>query len=457
LEDERETVVEALVTNCKGEPVYDKVGERFGVVAGAKQGQRGETHPVDENTAWQQVANGWLISPSAQGGAALKYKLTKGVKAGKETLTFIACGLDKKAKKEQTVEIDGLEIRVKPQKTQIKPGAETRIDIEFAKVSAKGERKPIPGKELSLKIEGLKDGVVSPKDKILTNAEGRASLVYHAGQNDKTIKITAFYQPQKYPDRAEGSAVITVHEGKGDLSVQINGTINWVGEDKDKKGTITSSFTISGTMTLDKQKHGGHYENYEMENLQLTYSHHAEFHNKKPEKDCPDTLFWEVYGEGSFPIQKGKIIIRYPQDTAEKSSRKLGEFKMDLSSGALPTKWKFGCGGNQIKDNNTSISVSVIEQKSPIVKKQLEFSGSRTFGITDFKGAFNLAVAPALSFNFNDNESKDITAFPFVPKELEKVISEGGGSIEQMLNLGLGINKEGSNGRLTWKIKKIKK
>jgi len=163
LEGERETVVEALVKNCKSEPVYDKVGERFGVVAGPKQGQRGETHPVDENTTWQQAANAWRISPNAQGGAALKYKLTKGVKAETETLTFIACGLDKKAEKKQAVAIEGLEIRVKPQKTQIKPGENTRIDIDFAKVSVKGERKPIPGKELSLKIEGLKDGVVSQK------------------------------------------------------------------------------------------------------------------------------------------------------------------------------------------------------------------------------------------------------------------------------------------------------
>ena len=69
----------------------------------------------------------------------------------------------------------------------------------------------------------------------------------------------------------------------------------------------------------------------------------------------------------------------------------------------------------------------------------------------------NLISLGSLAWSFNDNESKKISTFPLLPKEIEKVVAERGGSIEQMRNLGIGINKEGSNGRLTWKIRKLKK
>jgi len=242
-----------------------------------------------------------------------------------------------------------------------------------------------------------------------------------------------------------------------DLSVQINGILNWTGEDKDTKGTITSNFTISGTMTLHKQKHGGDYENYEIENLQTTYSHHAQFHRKKTSRECPETLILEVRGEGFAPVQKGSIVIRYPR---EKSGlHKQGELDLRLSSGPLPAQLK-NCPEAcrcQTRNQDIGISIEVVDQKTPIVKNQQEFSGSRSFGITGLRGAMNLISLGSLAWSFNDNESKDITTLPFVPKELEKVIAEKGGSITQMRNLGMGINKEGSNGRLTWKIRKIKK
>lgn len=455
LEDERETQVEARVTNCKGEPVYDKIGKRYGVVAGPKQGKRGETHPIQENASGE-AANEWRISPNAQGGAVLKYKLTNGVHAGTETLTFIACGLGSKAEKKQVIEIEGLEIRVKPRKSQLKPGEDTQINIDFLKVSAKGDRQPIRGRDIQLKIEGLKDGVISPKDKVSTNAEGKATLVYQAGQNDKTVKITASYQPQKYPDRAEGSAIVLVQAGRGDLAVQINGSLNWTGEDKDTKGTITSNFTIHGTMTLHKQKHGGDYENYEIENLQLSYSHHAQFHRKQTTKDCPETLLLEVRGEGFAPVQKGRIIIRYPRETAGRSSRKQGELDIRLSSEPLHAKWKV-CSERckcQTEDRDFGHGIEVVDQKSPIARNQQEFSGSRSFGITDLRGAMNLIGLGSLAWSFNDNESRS-SSLP-LPKEIEKIIAEKGGSVEQMRHFGIGI-KEGNDGRLTWKIRKLKK
>lgn len=449
LEGERETMVDARVTNCRGEPVYDKAGKRFHVIAGAKQGKRGETHPVKENAS-AVARNMWLISPNAQGGASLKYKLTKGIKAETETLTFTACGLGTKAEKKQTIEIEGLEIRVKPQKTQIKPFEDTRIDIEFVKVSVKGERKPIPGKELSLKIEGLKDGVVSPKEKVSTNAKGRATLVYQSGQNDKTVKITAFYQPQNFPDRAEGSAGITIQEGKGDLEIQINGSLNWTGQEKDGSITINSNFTISGTMTMDKQKHGGDYENYEIENLQLTYSHDY----KSYRKNCQTT---GVEASGSAQVQKGRIIIRYPRIKSGRARQ--GELDFRFNSEPLPAKVTScyeSCKKCETKNVNIVVSTEVVDQKSPIIKNQQEFLGSRSFGITDMRGAMTFMLMGSPAWSFNDNESKDITTFPFVPKELEKVITEKGGSITQMRNLGIGINKQGNDGRLTWKIRKIR-
>jgi hypothetical protein len=416
----------------------------------AKESNRGETKPSPERGDLPS-GNEWYISPTERGIVGLKYKLKRGLQPTTEKLKFEACGLGTKVTARGDIQVDGLEILVKPRKPKLKPGEDTRIDIEFVKVSPRGDRKAVPGKEIQLKIEGLKNGVISPKDKVSTNAQGKATLTYQAGQSDRSVRITAFYQPQNFPDKAEGSAVVLVNEGKGDLEVQINGSLNWKGESKDKRGTITTNFTINGTMSLKTEKHGGDYENYEIENLQVTYAHHAAFHNTKPDKNCPETLFLEVHGESSAQIQKGRIIIRYPR---EKSGlRKQGEIDFLLSSGPFPTKWKSGCGGNRTENHTTSIGVKVIDQKSSIAKNQQEFSGSRTFGISDFGEAFYFAIGPGLSFSYNDNESKE---FSYMPKELEKIIAEKGGSVEQMRKLGVGI-KEGNNGRLTWKIRKLKK
>ena len=458
LEDEREITIEALLTNCKGEPVFDKDKKRrYAVLAGPRESHRGQTKPSPERGDLPS-GNEWYISPTEGGMVGLKYTLKKGIRPETAKLKSKACGLGApEATEYGEIHIDGLEIRVKSQKSQLKPGEETQIDIEFLKVSVKGDKKPIPGRDIQLKIDGLKDGVIIPKDKVSTNAAGKALLTYMAGQNDRSVRITAFYQPQKYPDRAEGSAVVLVQEAKGDLAVQINGSLNWTGEDKDTKGTIASNFTIHGTMTLHKQKHGGDYEYYEIENLQMTYSHHAEFHSKKPDKNCPDTLFFEVHGKGSAPIQNGRIIIRYPREKS--GSRKQGELDIRLSSEPLHPKWKV-CSERckcQTEDRDFGHGIEVVDQKSPIARNQQEFSGSRSFGITDLRGAMNLISLGSLAWSFNDNESKKISTFPLLPKEIEKVVAERGGSIEQMRNLGIGINKEGSNGRLTWKIRKLKK
>lgn len=450
LDGERETTVEARVTNCRGEPVYDEIGEKYGVIAGPHETARGKTNPpVRETPAFSEGANMWRISPDSQGTAPLKYKLKKGLKPGKEEITFTACGLDTKAEVKQLIEIEGLEIRVKPQKAKVRPGEDIRIDIEFAKVSAKGERKPIPGKEIGIRIDGLKDGVVRPNDKVSTNGQGKASLTYHAGQGDKSIRILASHKPQDFPDRTEGSASVLVQEAKGDLEVQINGSLNWTGEDKNTKGTITTNFTINGTMFLKTEKHGGNYENYEIENLELHYSHHAQFYGKETGKGC--NLVMEVQGEGSAPIQEGRIVIRYPRENARSSSRSRGELDVRLSSGGLSTKWTT-CSGS--RDNITGISVVFLDQRTPIVLNQEEFTGSRSFGITDLRGAFSLASAPSIPFSFNDNES-GVSSLP-MNNEIGKIIAEAGRSVEQMRNLATGIKKEGNDGRLTWKIRKLR-
>ena len=451
LDGERETTVEARVTNCRGEPVYDKVGKKYGVIAGPHETGRGRTTPpVRETPAFREGANMWRISPDPQGKVPLKYKLERGIKPGKEEITFTACGLDTRDETKQPIEIEGLEILVKPQKARVKPAEDTRIDIEFVKVSAKGERKPVAGRQIDLRIEGLKDGIVRPNDKVSTNGEGKASLTYHAGQGDKSVRIVASHKPQNFPDRAEGSAIVLVQEGKGDLGVQINGSLNWTGEDKSLQGTITTSFTINGTMSLKTKKHEGAYENYEIENLQLHYSHHARFYGKDTGKGCK--LVMEVHGQGSAPIQEGRIVIRYPREAGRGSLRSRGELDVRLSSGALPTKWTT-C--NESRDKTTGIGVVLLDQRTPIVMNQKEFTGSRSFGITDVRGAFTLAAAQSIPFSFNDNESGS-SSLP-MQNDIEKILAEAGRSVAQMRNLATGIKSEGNDGRLTWRIIKIKK
>jgi len=46
LDEQRQTTMEARVTNCKSEPVYDKISKEYGIIAGPQGTEQGKTNPL---------------------------------------------------------------------------------------------------------------------------------------------------------------------------------------------------------------------------------------------------------------------------------------------------------------------------------------------------------------------------------------------------------------------------
>lgn len=227
LSEERKTDIRVKVYNCKQEPVYaQNNGQK---VYCPKKTERGENNPT--RGILQGLINVGdvvtLILTRPEGGS-LTYELKKGVNPGKEIFEIRTCGRDKEVWKKIELNIDGLEIQVRPEKYSIKSGESTPVEIHFNRVSHDGKKKPIANKQLNLSVKGLKDGSVSPSGKVTTDADGKATLQYKAGENDEKITITASYQPVDYPEKVTGSGSVSVIPGNfawtGSIDLEITQT-----------------------------------------------------------------------------------------------------------------------------------------------------------------------------------------------------------------------------------------
>ncbi len=76
-------------------------------------------------------------------------------------------------------------------------------------------------------------------------------------------------------------------ENPTQCSVRINGAVNWRGEDRNSIATIKSNFVISGTMKSKRQATGGYSNHFEIDRMQVNYSHLAQIYKKKPDKELP--------------------------------------------------------------------------------------------------------------------------------------------------------------------------
>ncbi len=209
LEEERSLDIKIDVTNCRGEPVYYvNPGQRVVLPKETERGEIEPTHGFPQNflvTGSQVILI--IVKPE---GASATYTLKKGTDPDLETIEMTTCGIDKEIVKETEIHIRGLELRVTPKKRRISPGEKTDIEIKLSRVDDKGNKEPLPEKQIELEIRGLVDGEVRPSDDIITDADGVAILEFSAGEHDKRVTFSAKFQPKKYDEFVHDEKTVSV-------------------------------------------------------------------------------------------------------------------------------------------------------------------------------------------------------------------------------------------------------
>ncbi|HCC70567.1 MAG TPA: hypothetical protein DEQ09_05380 [Bacteroidales bacterium] len=247
LVEDRKTDVRMIVYNCKDESVYSKNhGQKIFCPKKTERGENSPTRLFLQNLI--DIGDILTLMITRPHGASLTYELKKGVNAGKETFEVLTCGRDKKVLKKIELNINGLEINVKPEKRSIKHGDKTSVDIYFNLVSPDGKKKPVAGKELSLSVKGLVDGSVTPSRRITTDSKGKGTIQYKAGDKDEKITITASYQPVDYPDKVTGSGSVNIipdnYAWIGTIELEITETYNC--DVERQTGEISKTRTMAG-------------------------------------------------------------------------------------------------------------------------------------------------------------------------------------------------------------------
>jgi len=237
-------------------------------------------------------------------------------------------------------------------------------------------------------------------------------------------------------------------------SVRINGAVNWRGEDRKSIATIKSNFVISGTMKFKRQTAGGYSKTFEIDRMQVNYSHLAQIYKKKPDKDCFELLKFEVKASGSLPITEGLLRIRSEEKVPASHPIKQSMLEFSFSPGTVPGKMKIldHCKYTTREVGLVIAYVNVIDT-SKITKDQTSFSGSRSFGIPpDTTNIEGLSVL--MPFVFSD---KVLSGGPSsLPKEIESILSSEGDNLVKFKGFSTGGKAgmpPGNDAQLTWKIK----
>lgn len=220
--NERKSDLQIKVYNCKNELGYDIKGNQYVFVP--RETARGEFNPTHGQQLIFTFPNYLKLGIQTPEGASATYELKKGTQPGIEKVEIYTCGRDRKETKTIELNIDGLEIQVKPKQSTIFSDEKTSIDIYFNRISPNGKKRPIADKQLNLSVKGIVDGSISESKKVTTDSSGKATIEYKAGKKDELITIAASYHPKDYPDVVTGSSRINViskeYEWKGSLNLE---------------------------------------------------------------------------------------------------------------------------------------------------------------------------------------------------------------------------------------------
>lgn len=329
--------------------------------------------------------------------------------------------------------------------------------------------------------EGALVTVTDPRDgktwKAKTDFDGRYQIkeaLLHAHKDPKgrprcpVFKISAQLDDDRVDDTFEGklgqpdpgatltkNLVIKRKKRKGDLEVDIRGSVNWVHDYPKHRVSLVTNIAITGTMTLHAEKHSGAYQSYDISNMQMQYTHLFKVHRKVPDKDCPETLEEEVKGAGTLPVTKGSLTIRYPRPEARRTTARQSGISFDFTQNA-PGQLKslIGCKYMTKEELGILFGRFQVVDSSAIHKDQKEISGSVSFGIDPGRDPNRfMGGVPFLYYDDKSSEFKATFPTDVDAKEMENILASG--DLEKLKNRTWGF-KPGNDGRLTWKIKKIK-
>jgi hypothetical protein len=240
LEEERKQQIKIDVTNCEGKAVYDKFHGQL--VYLPRYTEKGEIEPTKGFPQELLVTDNQVILIIVRPvGASATYTLKKGMQAGQEPVQIQTCGLDNEAVKDIEIHIDGLELKVKPEKKEVLPGDETKIYVDLSEVDENGAKKPVEGKHVQVDVKGLVDGQVYPSGDVITNQNGKVILTYDAGDKDKRIVLGAKFQPNGYPESVEDEAAISIASPAEGVTLEMTNNNEITTED----GAETLSATVT--------------------------------------------------------------------------------------------------------------------------------------------------------------------------------------------------------------------
>ena len=201
--DEQKVNVEVATKDCR-----ERFGEGTNLWFPGKP-ERGRAIATKESEAWDE-GEYWKARTKKDGKIEIEYTLMKGNDTQKVPIDVEIIGRGKKSIRQVVfIPVKTLKIEVEPEQKRVAPGDQTRIFVRLLKVDDKGTKEPVKGRTLTLKVTGLEDGTLEPKDKITTDENGLGTLTYTAGESDKTVRVEASYKPEKYETTFKGHGEIS--------------------------------------------------------------------------------------------------------------------------------------------------------------------------------------------------------------------------------------------------------
>ncbi|RZN44139.1 MAG: hypothetical protein EFT35_00460 [Methanophagales archaeon ANME-1-THS] len=197
----RKSLIIAKVTNCNGEPVYDRYRNQR--VFFQKTTERGMVRTKVVGEYPLELKDYEFDYTIKDGIAHAHYTLTKGIEAGEDKVTIVTFGRGlKRVTATAIIKINGIGIEVKPEKSELAPRQDTLIHIDLYEEDKEGNRKPLEAKVVHVDKRSLKDSELIPlgaTDMLgnpKTDYRGRATLKFIAGKKEGLIKIPVTYQTE---------------------------------------------------------------------------------------------------------------------------------------------------------------------------------------------------------------------------------------------------------------------
>lgn len=426
-EDTRKMKIYENVLSCQGVPAYYLAYHSQPVRFPSKT-DRGKIEPVEGCKLEYSDSEIQYILVNQNGDAVGEYTLQKGITPLKETLTLSTCPLGNKPDIEREVEviIRGLELKVDPERSQVAAGEEVIIRVDLHETDPDGGTYPASGREIELNIEGLADGSVSPSDKVSTDDNGEAKLIYRAGREDRKIKVTGTFTPTGYPEKVKGEAEIEVREPHWEGLISMTESMQ-AGE----KESLLAALTPGGEYDISK--------NWKVKVTFKPVESATGFLSYTVEKAVL-LSFNETTEQTMFRMEReGRVIEGQSSQKAEDKGRTLSSSECDLRLIIDTKSGKYWLKGEIEVDDIDITGKDEMDIKVKPVNQDIDEDADGTTGIDehlDVAGAFKPAADGSLPAELNGK--KDF--MQEVPEEFREFMEDLGGNQKIILRWSIRRN-----------------